>query len=792
MSTVYTNADRKKNETNPSGRNTIAKKDGGIEAPKNVISTEAGARAVIQRIARAHNKRVFTYERIQGLIDGNPPYNPARMRQAGVNDMTNVNWKDAAAIFKSYTLAFWSLFNDVRFIADFVISLADDKGLNAYWSQVISEEWDSMMKMWPGFKKEMEFHQGELVKIGLNAIVFFDEHNWQFKPINFKKVYIPDETPNNIDDISCFAVERTFTAQFLYQTWEKFKDSKDKEWNAKALEKILFETANTSDANRSFQLTGFDDMQQRIRNNDIQFEELYNDQLHFVSVFQKEYDGKISHIMIHIDIATEECPYFVSKQYDQMSQCVHFFTLEPGEEYLHGAKGLGQAVYSAIEATTRLECSLIDQATRAGSLIMKSGATRGTDARVIKFIHGGVIDVGEAEIQQNQLGSNINGSISVAQYFKQKIFANNNMSGLDPQAPDRERSTRQVQMQATKEARVQKNTVSHYYDQLDGFFSEVVRKQLNCKSGQAGYEYVKLWKESCIERDVPEEIFDMMKDNLSPNGLPRYFKVFASRASGSGSQIADQTEVQSCMSILPTLGERGRKAVLQDYITAYRGYRYVSRYFPPEDQQQEPVADDTIASLENNQLSDGKQVVVSPDNNHAVHSPAHIRMLNEAMQEYTQTPEPPFELLDKVDKIFAAGGPHLTRHLMYLSQDPTRQSLMEQLRAQWAILANFGDMIKNNAQRARQAQQDQMQRQSQAVDKVQGELQVKQMKTEGELSIKADKMAADVQMGRERDQNKFLLSRQALTHKSWIDSMVAQNKLAKEAREDLGLNNNEV
>lgn len=783
--------DKKKNDANPTGRNTLAQKDGSIKAPDNVISSEAGARSMVNRIARAHNKRVFTYERIQGLIDGNPPYNPARMRQAGVNDMTNVNWKDAAAIFKAYTLTFWSLFNDVRFIAEFIVTLAEDKGQNSFWGQVLSEEWDRIMKMWPGFKKEMEFHQGELVKIGLNTVVFFDEHDWFFKPINFKKVYIPDETLNNIEDISCFAVERTFTAQFLYQTWEKFKDSDKKEWNAKALEKILFQTANISDSQKT-SLNGFEDIQRSIRNNDIQFEELYNDQIHFVSIFQKEYDGKVTHLMIHNSIATDECPYYVDRQYERMSECVHFFTLEPGEEYLHGAKGLGQAVYSAIEATTRLECSLIDQATRAGSLIMKSGATRGTDARVIKFIHGGVIDVGEAEIQQNQLGSNIAGSINVAQYFKQKIFANNNMSGLDPQAPDRERSTRQVQMQATKEARVQKNTVSHYYDQIDPFFSEIVRKQLNCKAGKPGYPYVKMWKENCIQRGVPEQVFEVLKKDLSPNGLPKYIQVFASRASGSGSQIADQTEAQSMMTILPTTGERGRKKILQDFVTAFRGFRYVDRYLPPEDQQQEPVADDTIASLENNQLSKGDQVVVSPDNNHAVHAPAHIRMLNEAMQEYTQTPEPPFELLDKVDHIFASGGPHLTRHLMYLSQDPTRRSLMEQLRAQWAILANFGDMIKNNAQRARQARVDQMQNQQQQVDKTQGELQVKQMKTEGELAIKVDKMRADVQRDRERDQNKFLLSRQALTNKTWIDGMIAANKLAEKAREDTGLNGNEV
>lgn len=784
---VYTLEEQKRNDANPTGRNTIAKKDGKIKAPENVVKSESGARAMVNRIARSHIKRIYAYERIQGMIDGNPPYNSARMKQAGVNDMTNVNWKDAAAIFKAYTLSLWSLFNDVRFIADFIVCYANDKGLNAFWGQILSEEWDKVIKLWGGFKSEMNFHQGELVKIGLNGIIFFNEKDWRFKPINYKKVYIPEETLNNIEDMSCFCVERVFTAQFLYQTWEKYKGKKDGEWDADALEKILYQLANVSDDYiTQYGIAGFGELQRAIRNNDVQFQEVYNDEIHMVSIFQKEYDGKITHVMIHRTITTEKPAYYVDRQYARMSQAAHFFTLEPGEEYIHGAKGLGQAIFSSLEATTRLECSVIDQAMRSGSLLLKSGATRGTDARVIKFIHGGVIDVGESEIQQNQLGANIQGSISVAQYFKQKVFANNNMSGLDPGAPDRDRNIKQMQMQATKEARVQKNTVSHYYDQLDFFFAEIVRKMLNSKEGYPGYEYVKLWKDNCYDRGVPEEIFDVMKEDLSPNGLPRHIQVFASRASGSGSQVADQTEVQSCMSILPTLGERGRKAVLQDYITAYRGYRYVSRYFPPEDQQQEPVADDTIASMENNQLSQGQQVVVSPDNNHAVHAPAHIRMMSDAMKEYTSQPQPPVELLLKIDEIFASAGPHLTKHMMYLQQDPTRKSLMEQLRAQWAILANFGDMIKNNAARSRQAQLDQQQKQSGQMDKVQADMQVGMAKVGAESQIKQTKLEADIVRDKERDQNKFLISRQALTNKTWIDSMKTANELALKAKKELG------
>lgn len=782
--------------TSLTGREVITRdKNDVLHAPDNVIKSDQGARTMIKRMASAHLKRVYTYNRVAGMFDGNPPYNPQRMKANNITDRANVNTKDAAAVLEAYTLSLWSLFNDVRFMADFQVSLTDDKGQNAYFGQVLSEEFDRVIKLWPAWKREMEFHQLELVKIGLNAVVFFDEEDWRFKPIKYIDTFLSDRAPTNIEDVSAVAFDRTFTVQYLFKTYEKFKDRKDGKWDAEALGEILFQLAERSDDKYS-SLTGFNEIQRAIRNNEVQYEDLYADSIHFLSIFQKEYDGKISHVMIHRDIESKngKAPFFFDRQYENMSQCVHFFTLKPGEEYLYGAKGLGQAIFSCMEALTRLDCSAIDQGMRAGSMIVKSGVTRGTEQRLIKFQHGGIIDVGETSLEQNKFGDNLGGTINLAQYLRQKVFANNNMSGLDPQAPDRDRGTKHAEVQATKEARIQKNTISHYYDQLDPLFCEIVRKMLNAKTTSPGYQYAKMWKDRCIKRGVPPELFAVMKQDLSPNGLPQYIEVYATRASGSGSQIADQTEVRACMSIITTLGERGRKAVLMDYITAFRGYRYVDRYFPPEDQQQQPVVDDTIASIENNLLADGKQIVVSPDSNHAVHAASHIRMMNDAMQQYQQTPSDQldFAMLDKLDHLFAASGPHLTRHLLFLSQDTTRQQEMAEYRAKWAILSNFGDMIKNNAQKAREGQINQQQKQASQVSEVQGKLQIADMKAQGEVANQATKIKNDYELGRQRERNKYLLKSDELNNNHYIKGMATLHDMALDAAKELADSGNDA
>lgn len=773
------------------GKAGVQMDDGNLTSPENVVMSPQAALTIYKRLKHAHRQRCWNYERIQGMIDGNPPYNPREMARAGLTDMSNVNWKDGESVFSSVALAYWSLFNDVENIAEFHVDFGDDEALKAEWGRVLAEEWDKTIRSWPDFQKHMDFHQAELIKFGLSLLVWPDEDDWRFKPVNIKSFLVPDQTNNNLESLTTVIVERQYTAQFLYRVYETAKSSPSGVWNAEALGHILFMLADISDEDKkSHGISDCNDLQKYIRNGDLHYSDLYNDEITLVSLLSKEYDGKITHQMIHHKIPTEDFPYFLDRQYDDIREALVYFTYRPGEETIHGNKGLGHSIFSGVEAITQLDCSVIDQTKRAGTLIVRSGPQRGRDERQIKFVHGGVIDVGEAEIAQNSMGSNVANSVDVSRYFKGKILANNNVAGGDPAFADRNvQSVRALEQQATKEARVQKNQIAHYYATLDHLFREIVRKMLRSTRGSAGWEYVAIWKERSIARGVPEEFFEVGKAKILPNGLPDYLDITASRSAGSGSQIADQIEMREMMGILPTMGERGRTRILKDFIAAFRGFRYVDRYFPDEDQMRQPTGDDTIASIENNQLTDGKQIVVSPDNNHAVHAPAHVRMMSEWMQLYQQNPEAQFDrntnLLQKVDDVFAVAGPHLVGHLFFLQNDPTRKSLFQELNAEWAVLANFGDMIANNAGKQREAEARREQQAAQAQAEQDAQNTPEHIKARGDIALKDQKMQAGIERDRVRDSNKFLLERENIRRKTELDRLKASGELAIKAQKEL-------
>ena len=777
-------------------------------APMRVIPTAQAALAIYRNLRDRNLKRIGGYQKIQGMLDGNPPYNPARMMKEGLSDMCNVNWKDGEALYRQAVLAYWSLFNQVEFIADFKVTLDEPKEMsmgegsgytpegrkaasvmNAELGKIISEEWNNVIRSWPSFNKRMNFHQGELLKFGLNAIIWPDERDWRFKPVSVKNFIVPDNTENDMEMIDLICIENTYSARYLWEVYDSLSDGDNGVWNKKVLGDLLVRLANISDVN-AYRTDRVDPLwlQSELKQGNLYFDALYNDDIRLVSIFVKEYDdGAFSHIMIHPSLSTDDFVYFNYKQYKNLREAFTYFTFSPGESMLHSNKGLGHSIYAAVEAITRLDCSLLDQAIRSGSLLLRSNPGRGADDRSVKFVPGGIIDLGECEVAQNTLGSNVQNIAETSRYFKQKILENNNISGFDSSTQDRDyQSAFTMQYQASREARVQRNVIAHYYDGLDRFFREIVRKMLLSKPSYPGYEYVKTWKENCIARGVPKEVFEI-GDNVTPDGLPRHLQVSATRSAGSGSQTADIMEMQLVMNLLPQLGQRGRQAALEDYIAAARGWRYKDRYLPMEDQDNQPTGHDTIASIENNQLSDGKQVTVSPDNNHVIHATNHMRMMTEWLQMYQQDPNAMWEnttLLQKVNEVLSVAGPHFVKHLLIIANDPVNKEVYKQLNIQWNTIANLGDMIANNARSQRESQLAQQQEAQMLQQQYEQQQTPEQIKARGAVAVKDMKMRADIERDKMRESMRFALNMAQVKNQDELNRAKTAVELANQARKE--------
>jgi len=775
------------------GKSTIEKTDNvseknRFETPEEVFEKVSEARIVYEKTRNQHVRRSGIYAHIQGMFDGNPPYSKSKMYRAGKEDLSNLSMRDGEAILEANALIFWSLINEVEFLANIVTTIGQlkpDKNLEMrpqtdyvasetqyssneapYYSRVISEEFDKTVRAWPEFENNMAQKQVDMLKFGNSWSFFPDEDDWRWQAVDVWKFLVPDRTRNNIGSVTMAFAETIMNPQELWEICE----SGSKEWDCGLLKEFLWQKSSF------YGDEGYSDMcaeefQRQIRNGDIYCEDAYNEDIALIHALGQEYNGKVSHYIFdreghnaylhgdedtssEIDLTHDGFLFKVVGQYDQMSHAITMFNLTPGARYIHEVKGLGHKIFNIVETLTHIDNSLINAQKRSSTVLIRTKAGRNKEMKKVKFTYDGFVDIGEAEFEQNLMGTNLNPSLEVSKYFRAKLFNNNNMTGFDT-SPENQRTLGEIRIQATKEARVQKNLIAIYYNHLDRLFEEMFRKMLNNQDDEAVADFIK----RCIDRGVPEQVFEMKDAGLGTNGLPMHFEINASRASGSGSQMADQIEMEQMMKALPTLGERGRREVQKDWIASVRGYRYIPRYMPDEDQNQQPTAEDIFANMENNQLEEGKMLDVSPDQSAAIHLPRHIKRAMDIMKLYK---EKQYDLQD-ANTAMSALGPHITKHMQFLEMDPTRKEKYSQHRDEWNIIANFADEVKHNAMKQREAQMKEMQKQQEQMAAQLGAQEDPKIRLEYE-KMKVDLYKFEQQQitDKQRDSAKFQIEREKI------------------------------
>jgi hypothetical protein len=127
-------------------------------------------------------------------------------------------------------------------------------------------------------------------------------------------------------------------------------------------------------------------------------------------------------------------------------------------------------------------------------------------------------------------------------------------------------------------------------------------------------------------------------------------------------------------------------------------------------------------------------------------------------------------------------GPHFVKHLFFASQDPTIRADVQQLNAQWAVVANFGDQIAMNANRQREAELAELQRQQQAIQEQADQNTPEHIKARGDIELKQRKLEAQIQRDRVRDRNKFALAAEQLRSSSQLARAKAANEIAIKER----------
>lgn len=733
----------------------VGSPDMTITAPENIVKNLVSARAVYWKYRVEHLKRIELYSLIEGLIAGNPPYNPGELQKMGLSHIANFNTLDARALYKRSSLAYWNLVNEAETICKFTIN-NDDPAARSL-EDIMSKEWDAVVRQWPSFETQMGTLSSQLVKFGISPILWPDERDWRWRTIELSKFFIADQAQSDIEMVTAVCIESMYTAQYLFEVYEQFKDvPEDKSpWHCRELAWLLLQIAN-SFAKTNYDFSDFHDLQKRLQNGDLNYDTIFSDSIRLTSLLYKEYDGKISHYMFHRTFDYGDFVYFADRQYDSFQEALVIYTFSPGEYTIHSNRGVGHEIFSISQLLLQLDCSIADGSRWAATPLIKGLSTGAKDIEQIRWYPGVPINIGMAEMQQNGLGANLQQLIGVSQYFTNKMMFNTANSGADPSRPDSDRgslSDPQAALQSYKEFSVLKNNIAHFYKAFDMTIAQMVIKMLNSKDGYPGYDYANEWKTRCIEQGVPEEMFSMAK--VTPWGMPRHLSVKASRVAGDGSTAARIVGLRELQPISGGFGPKQAREYTRQWVMATMGKEYITAFMTDENDTDAAQGGATVAGLENAIMQNGASPVFSMDNDHQAHFDTHLALAKQIIDQIRQQQ---MEHLP-ADKIFTVLVPHMQEHFVAAEKSLFSKGWVIQRKKYLDDINKFAMLNRRNANRDVEAQVAQQQKAQAAQEQVMSDAQRKDWQAQQDAKRADLKVGQQVERAKEASQTRAEIMR---------------------------------
>jgi hypothetical protein len=683
-------------------------KDGDVVAPDNIIMTVAAAYQQYTAVRNDHLDRILVYAAIDGMLSGNPPYDQKELEENGLGHIANFNTFKARSSYEKAAQGYWNLINSTEVFVKIILAGKHPK--YSEYAELMARHFSDMVKQWQDFAPNFNLLGAQLTKFGICPVIFPHEQSPIWEVVDVSRFYIPSQTQTFLSKLSNACVDTTYTVQELYMIYKK-SEKVNTHWNREALGQFLIYRANAITQNTNPFQTAVD-LERFVANNDANVNKYFNDTVRLVNMYQKEYDGKISHYIFSADmfnttngsniITTQDFMYFFDRQYTTFEDALVVFTASPGEWTVHGNMGLGQKMFAPAQAINMLDCSIVDMSRMSATPLVRTLATGGRDSAQIRFYPGVVTDIGAAEFAQNNLGANINQLVGASQYLNQGLEMNAINSGDDPSMPDRSQGSiapSQARAQSFKEFGVLKNVVAHFYNTFDVIIRNTFVRFLTMKEGAPGWELAKEFKERCLEDGVPEVLFDTAKIGL--NGLPRQFRsVAAARVAGDGSTLARIMGLESLDRIVPMFNPRELSAYKKEWVASVMGIDYIPTFASSDDQGDELSGGASLARTEDNLMKLGQAPLFSADNDQAAHLDEHMGTATEIVKAVSQQQMSPVD----ADKMFALMIPHIGEHLQFVSGAPQfYQEIINKIDKPFKQLVQWAQLNRRNAEAMIQA-----------------------------------------------------------------------------------------
>lgn len=688
------------------------------------------ALSIYNTLAKADEKSSVNRARIDAMFDGAAPYNQGNLVTSGQPLKTNLNFGEAQRLLDISLSSYVDLYSSLERLVEVRGTLGEQSEIKPA-EEVVADELTHLIRSWP------EFHSAYLrlcttfIKHGVSLAYFDTPDDWKFRVGGFSDILIPRQTPASESCIDVAVGKRQYLLHELYAFIKNPEAAAKVGWNVDEVKRII--TQNASTKGRHTGANRFDDyevLQQEMKNNDI-YQGIQNPTVSILHFWVKEMDGSVSHYM-----AAENNPkdfmYKKLSRYDNAEQAYVMFTYGVGSNgTYHSVRGLGQRIFSHIQTSNRLRCQQIDGAMLASAVMIQPENQRSLDELQFTFYGAYAVMSPNVKIVEKAI-PNLGTAVQPAlQDLTQQLQLNTDtISTYGPNQSSPYRNKMQVASDIDVTSRLSGASLNLFYASWNRLLREIVRRVVNTKKRDSA---VKDFYDRCEKRGIPEEFIKTLDVS----------RTRAVRSIGSGSRADRFQSLRELQGIQGQFDETGRRNLTRDIVSTRVGHDLADRYVPA-DVEKRPTVDVKIAFFENQQLQQGQNVPVIPNEMHGTHLETHVPALNELIQALNEGQADPMQVLPMLQAFYQ----HISDTAQLAAGDPALEGLVSQTKQ---VLQYAEEAINNTMKAVQKMQRDQMEQQGiegEQADMMQQDaklqeheikMQIAQEKAELDMAIKQKK-----------------------------------------------------
>jgi len=430
----------------------------------------------LQMARRSQNEK---NGRIQGKLNAERPYDEDTLKAEGLGYKSNFSTKPLSTTVDKVASRLTKAVQAARYLTSSELpdSVPDAKKK----TELFRAEITNCIRRWPGWYDFLSEVAAETSTFGWTTVAWLDTESW--KPVHFRqdRAYLPDGTKHSVDTVQFAAFLQYVMPHELAAlirgengSAEDLKLAEDAGWDIEnTMESINNAKPPSIPAAQSAPYTDFRRYEDALRESSVTLSLVDGaKQVMLWHVFATELDGKISHYMG--DGNSKKLLFEKLDRFDNIQDCLALMSYQQGNGLLMGSKGIGREIYELSNIVDRARNEVVDRLQMSGKIIIT-----GPENKINRFkltVLGNVVIIPEGfVISQNKIESSVQDFIALDNLLTQLL--DQIAGGVTPRTFERERVTStEVNLYASREEEKRDDIDTRFVTKLGSVVSTIQRR----------------------------------------------------------------------------------------------------------------------------------------------------------------------------------------------------------------------------------------------------------------------------------------------------------------------------